>query len=607
MAVNITNLPLADPLCANDTCLAYKAGHKASQAQISWASQFEYGHWTTWYYIIILGLSTLIYVYRLIRNQYPHKPGLRNDPVSIRYKALAFARSLHYRRFSGRIGDALGLPSFGMLAFLLLMVAFLVILTFAERPYYRLHRGFGSPPLAVRTGLMAIALTPIIVALAGKANIITLMTGISHEKLNVVHRWASYMCLFLSIVHTVPFIVAPLKDGGAKALHVQYYKTGGLEYTGTPPFVILVAIVLFSIPYIRQYFYNFFYKFHLGLAIVYLGLMFWHAAQELDSWAYLWATLAIWGVSILARVFVKSQQMNIQRQWLSGWPATIKAVGSDMTRVEVFAPRDFHWTAGQHCFLRFPNIAKLQNHPFTIASIPQVTTEQEAVDGQILTFYVRSYRGLTNQLFAATKSDIDLKPFTIWVDGPYGDVAENIPVQYDSAIFVAGGGGITACLPWMLQIGRSMAQGVANVRTMTLVWVVREGEHLQWISEELRALQDIVPEGGLQLSFFVTEKGEVQTRGERNSLDRAIDADVKNEGVPTSSSPSTTDLSTSHKGRPLLGTLLPCLVAGRRVVILGCGPESMRIDLSNTAAALQSRVMRGESELVSLHTETFGW
>ncbi|KAF2816241.1 uncharacterized protein BDZ99DRAFT_458126 [Mytilinidion resinicola] len=607
MAVNITNLPLSDPLCANDTCLAYKAGHAASQAQISWASQFEYGHYTTWYYIIILGLATLIYGYRLIRNQNPHKPVLQDEPISIRYKALALARSLHYRRFSGRFSDALGLPSFGILAFLLLMVAFLVILTFVERPYYRLHRGFGSPPLAVRTGLMAIALTPIIVALAGKANIITLMTGISHEKLNVVHRWVSYMCLFLSIVHTVPFIVAPLKDGGAKALHAQYYKTGGMEYTGTPPFVILVAIVLFSIPYIRQYFYNFFYKFHLGLAIVYLGLMFWHAAQEMDSWAYLWATLAVWGASILARVFVRNQQMNIQRQWLSGWPATIKAVGGDMTRVEVFAPRDFHWTAGQHCFLRFPSLAKLQNHPFTIASIPYTASEKASVDGQALTFYIRSYRGLTSQLLAATKSDIDPKPSRIWVDGPYGGVAEKIHVQYGSAIFVAGGGGITACLPWLLHTARSMAEGVANVRTVTLVWVVREEEHLRWISEELSVLQDMLSEGGLRLRFYVTEGGDTETRAELSSSDKASDAKVKSDAGPTSSTPSTANLSTHHIGRPLLGTLLPTLVTGRRVVILGCGPESMKTDISNAVAGLQSRVMKGESEVVSLHTETFGW
>ena len=76
---------------------------------------------------------------------------------------------------------------------------------------------------------MSIALTPIIFALAGKVNLVTLLTGIGYEKLNVIHRWISYLCFALAVVHTVPFIVAPLREGGAKALHEQYYSQGGFE------------------------------------------------------------------------------------------------------------------------------------------------------------------------------------------------------------------------------------------------------------------------------------------------------------------------------------------------------------------------------------------
>lgn len=121
------------------------------------------------------------------------------------------------------------LPSFGMLAFLLLGVLFLLILTFAVRPYYRQHRGYGSPPLAIRTGLMAASLTPLLVALAGKANVVTFITGLGHEKLNVVHRWVGWSVFGLSVAHTIPFIVAPLRDGGYSALHKQFYKPGSFE------------------------------------------------------------------------------------------------------------------------------------------------------------------------------------------------------------------------------------------------------------------------------------------------------------------------------------------------------------------------------------------
>lgn len=67
------------------------------------------------------------------------------------------------------LGDRLGFPSFGMLTFPLVSVLFLFILTFVVRPYYRQQRGYGSPPLAVKTRLMAASLTPLLVALIWKS------------------------------------------------------------------------------------------------------------------------------------------------------------------------------------------------------------------------------------------------------------------------------------------------------------------------------------------------------------------------------------------------------------------------------------------------------
>ena len=49
--VNITHLPLSDPLCANDTCLAFAEAGDASQALISWTSQFRYGWYTLFYWV----------------------------------------------------------------------------------------------------------------------------------------------------------------------------------------------------------------------------------------------------------------------------------------------------------------------------------------------------------------------------------------------------------------------------------------------------------------------------------------------------------------------------------------------------------------------------
>ena len=132
----------------------------------------------------------------------------------------------------GAIGAYLDLPSYGLLTLTTISLILILAMSFAIHPYYRLYRGFGSPPLAIRAGLMAVALTPLIYALAGKFNLITLLTGISHEKLNVVHRYISYACLILSIIHTAPYLI---NDGrgptlfGLAGITQRWYSTGSYE------------------------------------------------------------------------------------------------------------------------------------------------------------------------------------------------------------------------------------------------------------------------------------------------------------------------------------------------------------------------------------------
>lgn len=234
------NLTLSNPNCNNDSCKAFYEGHQLSQKLTSYAHQFDYGHYVTWYYLAFIGLLTFVFCFRRL-NQYRFKNGssrIEPYPRSAKNRLVAFWRYFAYRRWPGSISDRLGLPSMGIIAMGLLFVLFCLLLTFWKRPYYRQHRGYGSPPLAVRTGLMAVALTPLIFALSGKANLVTMLTGIGHEKLNIVHRWVGWIIFGLSVAHTIPFIVAPLKDGGYKALHKQYYKAGGFEVSLSCPIIL---------------------------------------------------------------------------------------------------------------------------------------------------------------------------------------------------------------------------------------------------------------------------------------------------------------------------------------------------------------------------------
>ncbi|KEF53004.1 uncharacterized protein A1O9_10912 [Exophiala aquamarina CBS 119918] len=663
----IVNLPLSDPRCNVSDCLAFAAAAAESQAKIPWADGFKYGRWATYYYLAITGLFILSYAYHKYQDRKATVSRLSDAQApGLRQKLLAVGRWLAYRRIEFPGSSVFEIPSFGVVSLLLATVVFLAALTFAARPYYRKHVHYGSPPIATRTGLMAYACTPILIALAGKANVITLITGISHEKLNVIHRWVGWFTLVLSLVHTIPFFYQPGQDHGYTTLNAEWsVRMGGDMYSGVPPLAMLVGLVFLSIQPIRQWVYETFYFSHVLMAITYLGLLFWHAANLGDSWAYLWATLALWLASWLARLFWYTRPMNIRNEWFQGATTLLTHLPGGMTKIEVLNPPDgFTWTPSQHCFLRFPRISLLDNHPFTIVSGPlpapsrrnNVKQRGEKVGDvfQIphkqvpLTFLARTHSGFTRRLdsFSAKHADNALE---VWIDGPYGGLGRPIERLYDHLVLVAGGSGITVCLPWLTSI---MAAEPSEIRVerISLVWAVKHQEHLDWARDWLTGVKEKLAqrvEGSrleINSRFYVTqeaiEEKPITTTHLQDSKSRPmpqskeIDDEIHKSPSPSSTiddpttattnqntSPSATQQLSStpifepldlHSGRPDMATIVRDEIArsasnNKKLFFVGCGPGSMRNELGNAVARAQTGVMKGDVAEVALHLEAFGW
>ena len=229
---NITFLPLSNPLCANDTCPAFAQAHAESQKRLSYTRHFLYGHYVSIYWCALLAMFTLVHAKSLLDLHVASRTDSKN--VAFRKapdftdKLLALGRSIAYLRLSGRVGDKLKLPSLALSLWIVLSFVFAALLCFVERPFYRQNCGYGSPPLGIRAGLAGVAMTPPTIALSGKYNFVTLLTGISHEKLSVLHRWCGMLYFFFAIVHTLHFIVTALQSGGVERLRYQFYYSGEL-------------------------------------------------------------------------------------------------------------------------------------------------------------------------------------------------------------------------------------------------------------------------------------------------------------------------------------------------------------------------------------------
>jgi hypothetical protein len=238
----ITNLPLSDPQCSTTCCLAYAAGRTASQAMMPNNAAYAYGKYTVWFFAAGLFVFTVPHVVGLVAKwrasrspAAPIQSDVPSSPTSMQ-KLRARGRMLQYAQFPYKISGPLHLPSVATVLVMVFMTLFMLIASVALAPLIREKAGFGQSPLAMRAGMIALGITPFLVGLAGKVNIITMITGSSHEKLNVLHRYLGHATFILSVIHTVPFIAQPWQEGGIAAFQAKFYKgsyiTGSHEVSG---------------------------------------------------------------------------------------------------------------------------------------------------------------------------------------------------------------------------------------------------------------------------------------------------------------------------------------------------------------------------------------
>ncbi|KAM0425995.1 hypothetical protein ACHAPT_008624 [Fusarium lateritium] len=297
---------------------------------------------------------------------------------------------------------------------------------------------------------------------------------------------------------------------------------------------------------------------------------------------------------LLVRVFGKTTVFQFRDEWFRQAPLTLTRLEEGMVKLEMDVHGKWMWERGQHVFLKFIQLRPLDSHPFTIACLP----DDRNPESTRMVFYIRPQRGLTAKIASSTKT------LSATVNGPYGTILRPQPeTGYDNVILVAGDGGFAGMLPHLQRLSRSISSSQSSVKKVEFIWVMRRKEPLTWCNAELKACKSLAP-GSINLDIWITGDSE-----KGNATPDSCGKDIEIDAASTGSDHGWKDLlSSAHLGqRPVMDEVIINLVNNERVLILGCGPESLKIDLSNAVAILQARVLKGEVKRVSLHTDTFGW
>lgn len=437
------------------------------------------------------------------------KTGVHTEPYV--HRSFLDRMSTHLRAFTYRRKHwwlwrkGLGGISLGLALIIAAGWAYPMLYVFTQHPYYRMFAWYGPPGIAGRSGMIAVAITPFSIALGMKANWVSLVTGVGHERLNVLHRWLGLLCGVMAVIHTVPFLYEPVRDGGWGALREKLlHGKGNIYYwNGFAALACLLWLDVASLPFLRRWRYEFFVHLHIICGVGYLAMLFWHCADMLTSWHYLWTTVVVWASGLVWRFGWKTNWFS-EGRFMKGEMGTVSRLVDDGVKITI--QTKMKWRPGQHIFLRIPEVSYLDNHPFTIASVMKddgddlpspssgttadttahlkssaaavattATTPtdthstEDGVNEMVLVF--KPYKGFTKKMFDISRRLNDVS-YRVLLDGPYGGMPRMLE-SFDTVLLIAGGSGITPVVAHLQDLCRKIKKGRAVTQDVRIVWTVK--------------------------------------------------------------------------------------------------------------------------------------
>ncbi|ESW98686.1 hypothetical protein KL918_001922 [Ogataea parapolymorpha] len=533
-----------------------------SQAAIPWAHLAVYGKYVTYLLVGIVFAGTIKHY---VFSNYD-VDRVRGGPARIMEKLTAYSRFIVYRRLPSEICHLLGLPSsVGSLLLIGLVALYSLLWCFVPHPYYRACMGFGSPPLAIRSGMMSTAFVPFIFIMSGKTNIIGFLTGISHEKLNKYHQTASILCLFFGWVHAIPFYIQNSKEGGTARVR-QEMDRAPIYTSGIPPIIFLTLLWVGSLQIVRRFWYEAFVSLHWVLAVGFYISLFYHVYGLLNADKYMMATIVIWCAQLLYRWFVKGYLRPSRLMRTAA--ARARRIGTtDQKCMEVLVETPMKCDPGQHIFLRTLDKKVAELHPFSV--IPSSSGFK---------MIIRAYDGFTKHLYDSLESPRDLN---VLVDGPYGGVARDVR-SFSNIYLLCSGSGIASCLPFIMAYAKLIGMPAVPLRTIRLDWTLRHADDVCWIEQELDFIRDcygpLLKNGALDIHIYCCS-------GETEKMNVS--------GFEY------------HSYKPVVADIVKSFQLGSTNCIICSGSKSLKDQVGNAAARLQSQV--GNVREVYLHTEEFSF
>jgi hypothetical protein len=348
-----------------------------------------------------------------------------------------------------------------------------------------------------RSGTMALVNMIPLIIFAGRNNPLISLLKISFDTYNLMHRWMGRVVVIETCIHTIAWAVVQVAaDGWQGVANKMIYNR--FIASGTLGTICMIMLAILAIGPLRHAFYETFVNVHIMLALVIFICTWVHCVSPslpggLPQLPWIVAIMLIWMADRLARVARLAYCNRSERGWTE---ALVEPMEGEVTRVTLHLPRFVDVKPGTHAYLRFLHVNPWESHPFSIAWVqhhpdPDIlpTGEKELKNPKMVStsvsFIIGAQSGMTRKLYDNTKGALKSSPVTNPVlktraafEGPYA--GHHCLDSYGHLVLFAGATGITHQLSYMKHLCEGVANGSVSTRRVTLIWIVRDQEALEW-------------------------------------------------------------------------------------------------------------------------------
>lgn len=515
-------------------------------------------------------------------------------------------RAFSYPQLSPtRIPSLFKIPNFGISFMIVAYAGLLCLLTFLHT---NTHDDQRYQSVSVRAAWITVAQIPLAIVLANKRNFVGLITGVTYERLNVLHRWTARGLLLTATLH-----FGYQSYGWARlGLMKLEWATDDCPTTGIAAYALLLWMNLTTLAPFRNAWYELFVVQHI---ITFMGFII-AATYHIPDTALGARTYVFVGVGLYLASRLVQTAFYVCRNLRPG-RATLTPLSPKVTKIVVRNPSLKSWTPGSHVLIRFPGVGFWQSHPATISSTP------DSHNGDLV-FYLRAHKGFSRNLHkAASKSGDDSSRMSL-IDGPYGGAQPDF-AAFHTSVLIASSTGITFTLPILLDIAaRASKHRTLPLRRIEFIWTVRDGEWTTWLTPELKSALSALRNEGIRtdVTIHITGTSEHDSKGDAEKAEGSSGSDSSASASTHSASESdgekkdnTRVTVTRHaswrqdtipvvRSRCDVSGLLRSLhrEAEGEMGVAVCGSFELSKKVRNSVAAMQ-----GGKKGVFLHVEGFGW